>query len=211
MGVRIKICGITNLEDAAAAVQAGADALGFVFSDSSPRHVGVSQAANIIRELPPLVSKVGVFVDSPADFIESAARESGLDTLQFHGDEPPEFCRLFSLKTIKAFRVRDAASLAEITTFHTSAWLLDSFVPGLRGGSGACFNWDLARDSKSHGRPIILAGGLTPDNIASAIAHVRPYGVDVSSGVELKPGIKDHAKLKAFIEKARESAAETTE
>src|SRR5205823_4747219 len=136
MRVRVKICGVTDLSDALAAVEAGADALGFMFYDPSPRNISVAAAAEIIRQLPPFVAKVGVFVDAPEEFIARAITECGLDTVQLHGNEPPEFCRKFS-KTIKAFRIQDEKSLLELPKYETSAWLLDSFVPEKFGGTGA--------------------------------------------------------------------------
>ena len=150
-----------------------------------------------------LRSKVGVFVDASAEFVRQAVAECGLDTLQFHGQETPEFCAGHALRTIKAFRIQDADSLNPLSLFKTSAWLLDSFVPGKLGGTGAKFNWDLAVAAKKLGQPIILAGGLTPENIEQAVKHVRPYAVDVSSGVELKPGKKDAQKLRMFIAAAQ--------
>ena len=207
MGLKIKICGITNPEDACAAVEAGADALGFMFYGPSPRNVSLATAAGIIRALPPFVAKVGVFVDAAEELIRQAILECGLDTLQFHGNESPEFCRRFSVKTVKAFRVRDEESLRELVKYETSAWLLDSFNPEKFGGTGASFNWDLARAATKLGRPIILAGGLTPENVADAVRQVRPYAVDVSSGVETEPGRKDHAKIRAFITAARSGAS----
>lgn len=206
MSVRVKICGITNLEDALAAVDAGADALGFMFYEKSPRHLTAAAAAEIIRRLPPFVTRVGVFVDA----LESTVRETialcGLDTLQFHGDEPPEFCRRFApLKVYKAFRVRGRESLNALTAYETDAWLLDSFSPEKRGGSGVSFEWDLAVEAAKLGRPVILAGGLTPANVADAVRRVRPFAVDVSSGVESAPGIKDTAKMREFIRAAREA------
>jgi phosphoribosylanthranilate isomerase len=203
MQLRIKICGITNLDDALAAADAGADALGFMFYEGSPRRVPLQTAARISRALPPFLARVGVFVDAPEPLVHQAIAECGLDALQFHGAEPPEFCRRFNRACIKAFRVRDHDSLALLPPYDTSAWLLDSCVPGQSGGTGVKFNWDLARDAKRLGRPIILAGGLTPENIAEAIAYVRPFGVDVSSGVESAPGKKDPAKLRAFLQAAR--------
>jgi len=208
MGLKIKICGITNPEDAAAAVEAGADALGFMFYEPSPRNVSFATAAKITQGLPPFIAKVGVFVDAAETLVRQAILECGLDTLQFHGNETPEFCGQFSLKTIKAFRIRDEESLAELKNYQTSAWLLDSFSPEKLGGTGAKFNWELARVAVKMGRPIILAGGLTPENVAEAVAQVRPYAVDVSSGVESERGRKDHAKLRAFVSAARRAAAE---
>jgi phosphoribosylanthranilate isomerase len=204
MSVKVKICGVTNIEDALAAVGAGADALGFMFYESSPRNVAVKVAADIIRQLPPFVAKVGVFVNTTEESVRRAIGDSGIDTLQFHGDETPEFCRKFSpLKIYKAFRMQNLESLRALPGFRTDAWLLDSFVEGMPGGTGAKFNWDLAVESKKLGRPIILAGGLTPENVADAVRKVGPYAVDVSSGVELEPGKKDHAKVRRFVAAAK--------
>ena len=203
MMVRVKICGITSLRDALAAVEAGADALGFMFYEESPRAVSVRQAREIIRRLPPFVSKVGVFVNATAAQVKRIARECELDTLQFHGQETPDYCARFSLPVIKAFRIRDAASVRELPAYPVAAWLLDSFVPGRLGGTGAKFNWDLAVLARQAGRPVILAGGLTPANVAKAVRRVRPYAVDVSSGVETAPGVKDADKMRAFIRKAK--------
>jgi phosphoribosylanthranilate isomerase len=205
MSVKVKICGITNLDDAVAAVDAGADALGFMFYAPSPRCVTGVRTAEIIRALPPLIAKVGVFVNPTAKEVRLAVAECGLDTLQFHGEEPPEFCRQFNLKVIKAFRIRDAASLKPTRAYSTEAWLLDSFVEGQLGGTGARFNWDLAAEISREGQRILLAGGLTPDNVAKAVRQVRPYAVDVSSGVESAPGQKDAGKVRAFIEAAKKA------
>jgi len=204
---RVKICGLTSSEDALAAVQAGADALGFMFFSGSPRCIPRAHAADIIRGLPPFIAKVGVFVN-PADAdVHAAIDECGIDTLQFHGEETPAFCRQFGLKTIKAFRMRDESSLAELKPFATEAWLLDSFVPGQRGGTGATFNWDLAAGAVKLGGRVILAGGLTPDNVAAALRRVQPYALDVSSGVESAPGRKDPAKIRAFLDAVRAAEA----
>jgi phosphoribosylanthranilate isomerase len=203
MSVRIKICGITRVEDAMAAVDAGADALGFIFFEASPRCVTVEQAAEIVRELPPFVARVGVFVNSSADRVRAVITETGIDTLQFHGEERPEFCRQFGLRVIKAFRMWDAESLKPLTEFRSETWLLDSFVAGKHGGTGAVFNWDLAAQAVKQGGRVILAGGLTPENAADAVRRVRPYALDVSSGVELAPGKKDAVKVRAFIAAAR--------
>jgi phosphoribosylanthranilate isomerase len=163
-----------------------------------------AKAAEIVRSLPPFVSKVGVFVDPTAEEVFRAVREIGLDTIQLHGEETPEFCRQFApLKVMKAFRVKDAASLASLTDYNTDAWLLDSYVAGEKGGTGAVFNWDLAVQAKDSGKPIVLAGGLTPENIAEAVHEVWPYGVDVSSGVELAPGKKDAEMIRRFVEAIR--------
>ena len=203
MSVRVKICGITSADDARAAVGAGADALGFMFYEPSPRCVTPEQAAAIIAKLPTHVAKVGVFVDADEAAVRTTAAMAGLDTLQFHGSEPPEFCARFELRTIKAFRVKDSGSLAQLPDYETDAWLLDSYVQGVPGGTGERFNWDLAVEAKRLGRPILLAGGLTPENVGEADGQVTPYGLDVSSGVEAAPGRKDAAKVAAFIASAR--------
>ncbi|HEY4952163.1 MAG TPA: phosphoribosylanthranilate isomerase [Verrucomicrobiae bacterium] len=203
MKTRVKICGITNLADAQVAVAAGADALGFNFYEKSPRYVSLKTAAAISKQLPPFVIRVGVFVNAPEDFVLRTIAEGGLTMLQFHGDEPPEFCTQFGLMSMKAFRIRDESSLAELPKYATDAYLLDAYSSEARGGTGEKFNWNLAIEAQKFGKPIFLAGGLTPKNIADAVRQVKPFGVDVSSGVESAPGKKDHAKLKAFIEAAR--------
>jgi len=204
MSVRVKICGITSVEDGLAAIDAGADALGFMFYEKSSRHVSVAAAAAIIRELPPLVARVGVFVNATASLVRETISQSGIDTLQFHGDEAPEFCSSFELKYIKAFRVKDEASLAQLGKYPESAWLLDAFVPGQLGGTGATFNWELAKKAKTLGNPIILAGGLTPENVVRAVQEVKPFALDVSSGVEAAPGKKDAKKMAGFIRLAKQ-------
>jgi phosphoribosylanthranilate isomerase len=204
MSVKVKICGVTNFEDALAAVDAGADALGFMFYERSPRHLSIKVASDIIRQLPPFVSKVGVFVNALEETVRRTVTECGLDTLQFHGDETPEFCGRFPpLKIYKAFRMENIESLRTLPGYQTDAWLLDSFVAGKPGGTGAKFNWDLALESTKLGRPIILAGGLTPENVADAVGKVRPFAVDVSSGVESAPGRKDQQKMRRFISAAK--------
>ena len=206
MAVIVKICGMTNPTDALAAAEAGADAVGFVFCESSPRRVTIETAAAISRQLPPLVVKVGVFVNAPEAVVVRAITECGLNLLQFHGDETPEYCGQFGLMTMKAFRMRDAASLAELTKYPTDAWLLDAYSADKPGGTGEKFSWDLAVEAQRLGRPIFLAGGLTPNNVADAVRRVRPYGVDVSTGVEAAPGKKDPAKVKAFVQAAKGAA-----
>jgi phosphoribosylanthranilate isomerase len=203
MPVKVKICGITNLPDGLAAAEGGADALGFVFWEQSPRCISVEAAAGLIRQLPPFVIKVGVFVNAREDLVVRAARECGLNLLQFHGEESPEYCAQFGLMTMKAFRIRDAASLQAAPDYHTDAWLFDAYAPDKPGGTGETFNWDLALQARGWGRPIFLAGGLTPENVAEAVRRARPYAVDVSSGVEAAPGKKDHAKVRAFIQAAK--------
>jgi len=203
MAVQVKICGITTPADGLAAAAAGADALGFVFYDASPRHVTVESAAEIIRQLPPLVVKAGVFVNAPEELVLQAIAACGLNLLQFHGDETPEYCVQFGLMSMKAFRIRDAESLSALSRYPTDAWLLDACAPDKLGGTGEPFNWDLAVAAQRLGRPIFLAGGLTPENVGAAVRRVRPFAVDVSSGVEAAPGKKDLAKVKAFIAAAK--------
>ena len=203
MPVKVKICGITNLADGLAAAEAGADAIGFMFYDKSPRAVSVELASSIARNLPPLIVKVGVFVDAPEELVSEATEKCSLDLLQFHGAESPEYCSRFGLMSIKAFRIQDRASLLDLPNYETHAWLLDAYSPSQLGGTGETFNWDLALEAKKWGRPIFLAGGLTPQNVADAVRQAQPYGVDVSSGVEASLGKKDHAKIKAFVEAAK--------
>jgi phosphoribosylanthranilate isomerase len=206
MSVIVKICGLTNLADALVAAEAGADALGFVFYEASPRSVSIEAAAEIARQLSPAIVKVGVFVDAPEDFVVRATRSCALNLLQFHGQESPDYCLHFGLMSMKAFRIRDEISLQDLAAYPTDAWLLDAFSPGMPGGTGEKFNWDLAVQARSLGRPIFLAGGLTPENVAQAVEQVQPYGVDVSSGVEAAPGRKDHSKVRDFIRAAKVAA-----
>ncbi len=205
MRVKVKICGITNGADALAAVEAGADALGFMFSELSPRFITREVAAKIIRQLPPFVVKVGVFVNASEEVVRQTATECGVDALQFHGAESPEYCAKFvPYKVIKAVRVRDSSSLKMLSSYETDAWLMDSWVPGKLGGTGETFRWELAAEAKDWGRPVILAGGLKPENVAQAIHEVWPYAVDVSSGVEEIVGKKDHAAIRDFISAVRQ-------
>ena len=197
---KIKICGITNLEDAHLAVELGADALGFIFYRKSPRRIGVREAANICNALPPFVARVGVFVDELEYEIEKALNECLLTALQFHGDEPPGFCQKFPAKSIKAIRVREQASLALASEYDVDALLLDTYTDSEQGGTGKTFDWALAIQAKEIGPPIILSGGLSPDNVQQAVRTVRPYAVDVASGVEREPGKKDAEKLRRFFD-----------
>ena len=205
--MRVKICGITNLPDALAAVDAGADALGFMIYEQSPRAISIEAAAAIIRQLPPFVTKVGVFVDPTIELVRGAVEGAELQAVQLHGNETPEFCAQVRTDVIKAFRIEGADSLEPVRRYQTTAWLLDSFVAGKPGGTGAKFNWDLAARVKGWGRPILLAGGLTPENVGAAVKQVRPYGVDVSSGVESAPGKKDRAKMRDFIAAAKAASS----
>ena len=203
MNVKVKICGITSIADGVAAAAAGADMIGLMFYERSPRNISLTAAAEISRALAPFIVKVGVFVNPDEDTVRRAIGECGVTLLQFHGEETPEFCAQFGVMSMKAFRVRDAASLTPLPNYPTDAYLLDAYSPDAHGGTGAKFNWDLAIDAKKLGKPIFLAGGLTPENVTTAVAKVQPFGVDVSSGVESAPGKKDHAKVRAFIQAAR--------
>ncbi len=203
MSTWVKICGITNLEDAQVAIEARADVLGFVFYKTSPRHVTIDAAAAISKQLPGFVMRAGVFVNALKAEVLRAIGECGLNLLQFHGDEPPDYCLQFGLMSMKAFRMRDAGTLKELKPYQTNAWLLDAYSPEAVGGSGERFNWDLAVEAQKFGKPIFLAGGLTPENVAEAVRKVRPFGVDVSSGVEISPGKKEPAKVRAFINAAK--------
>jgi phosphoribosylanthranilate isomerase len=205
MSTRVKICGITNLADAQAAIEAGADALGFIFYEKSPRRMTIPAVAEISKQLPPFIMRVGVFVNAPEELVKCAIGECGLGLLQFHGDEPPEFCTRFGLMSMKAFRIRAAESLKELPKYPTEAWLLDACSAENLGGTGEKFNWDLAVEAQKFGKPVFLAGGLTPENVAAAIRKVQPFGVDVSSGVESSPGKKDHARVRAFIANVRQA------
>lgn len=203
--MKVKICGITRSIDAGAAVAAGADALGFMFYAPSKRNVDIASAAAIIRDLPPFITRVGVFVNPNRNEVEEAVERAGINCLQFHGEESPDFIAGFHLPVIKAFRIKDRESLKLLGEYRgVAAWLLDSYSPGAHGGTGHRFNWDLAVEAREMGHPIILAGGLTPDNIRQAVTATSPYGVDVSSGVEVLPGIKDPDSIAAFIRNARE-------
>ena len=199
MRTRIKICGITRVEDARIAVDLGADAIGLVFYAPSPRSVDLAQARAIIAAIPPFVSAVGLFVDPTRDQVETVLRGCSLGLLQFHGNEAPDFCCAFGLPYIKAARVRTDADLVQYLSSYRAAqgWLLDAYHDRLYGGTGESFDWKLI--PRNLARPVILSGGLTPDNVRAAVRQVRPWAVDVSSGVEAAKGIKDAAKIAAFI------------
>lgn len=196
---RVKICGITRIEDALCAVNSGADSLGFVFYDKSPRAIQPSDAALIIQQLPAFVTTTALFVNAEADFIDRVIAKTRIDLLQFHGDETPEFCNSFSRPYLKALRMKPGLDLAaECQRFRSSqAILLDAYRPGVPGGTGEVFDWDLIPDP--HPAPVILAGGLTCDNVAEAVKTVQPYAIDVSGGVEQSKGIKDAVKIDKFI------------
>jgi len=207
MSVKVKICGITSVADARVAAEAGADMIGLMFYEKSPRHISMETAAEIVRSISPFVARVGVFVNPPEELVTRAIAACGLNILQFHGDEPPKFCTQFGVMSMKAFRMRDAESLRALADYPTDAWLLDAHSSDQLGGTGEKFNWDLAIEAQKSGRPVFLAGGLTPDNVAEAVRKLQPFGVDVSSGVEFAPGKKDAAKVKLFIERARAASA----
>lgn len=201
--VRVKICGITRVEDALAAAAAGADAIGLVFYAKSPRAVDIEQARAILAALPPFVTSVGLFVDAERSELERILASVPLDLLQFHGDESVQQCEAFGRPYIKALRVKAGDDIAAQVARYPSAQgiLLDAYVEGVPGGTGEAFDWSLIPQMLS--KPLILAGGLRPDNVAEAVSRVRPYAVDVSGGVEASKGVKDVEKVGAFIRAAR--------
>jgi phosphoribosylanthranilate isomerase len=200
--VQVKICGLTRLEDALAAARLGADWLGFNFWPGSRRYVRPEAAAALVAALPPSVLPVGVFVDPSREALLAAIRASGVRAVQLHGDEPPALCLGLPVPVVKALRVRDAGSLSALPAYRVSAFLLDAAAPGHFGGSGARFDWGLAAAAAAR-VPVWLAGGLTPENVAEAVRRVRPVGVDVASGVEIAPGVKDLQLMEAFIRNAK--------
>ena len=200
--VKVKICGMTNTEDALAAVWFGADALGFIFYHKSPRFISPEEAGEIISLLPPFVTTVGVFVNEEVETVKEIVSLTGIDVVQFHGDELPEMCQHFK-RVIKVFRVRDREGLEKMKDYNVSGFLLDTYVPHAYGGTGHSFDWKIAQEVQNHG-PVIVAGGLTPDNVKEALTQARPYGVDVVSGVEgPEKGKKDLEKMKTFIERVK--------
>ena len=201
--VRIKICGVTRAEDALEAVRLGADALGFNFWPGSKRHVTPEAARAIIARLPPFVTSVGVFVNQGEDELRSVAAASGIQVFQLHGDETPELCARLPLPVVKAIPVDQVRTLSRLLSYEVSAFLLDTPSRGY-GGTGVPFDWSLAA-GVSEVAPVILAGGLTPENVAEAVRAVRPYAVDVASGVEISPGVKDHARMARFVAAVREA------
>ena len=204
--VRIKICGITNPGDAQLAVSAGADALGFIFVEQTPRYITPERAAAIIRELPPFVASVGVFWDHPREHVMALSQACGLTALQFHGDEPPSAVAHYPLKVIKTVKVSTAADLGQIDRYKVDAFLLDSPAQWSEGERRPTIPWELVR-SLSAAVPIILSAGLTPENVREAIEIASPYGVDVNSGVEAYPGKKDPEKVRRFINEARHASS----
>jgi phosphoribosylanthranilate isomerase len=206
MRTRVKICGITRVEDALAAAAAGADAIGFVFDPKSPRYLDPRRAASVARALPPYITVVGLFVDAAPETVHEALRHASLDLLQFHGNEPPDYCRAFPKPYVKAIHMTSDVHLpAEAQRFSDAAGLvLDTYSAAAAGGTGETFDW--SRIPSGLAKPVILAGGLTPANVAEAVRRVHPYAVDVSSGVEAAKGIKDAKKISAFIEAVRVAA-----
>lgn len=200
---RVKICGITRIEDGIAAASAGADAIGLNFYPRSVRYIEPQLADSIIRELPPFITRVGLFVDAAVDDVMSVLGTVDLDMLQFHGEESPEYCAQFGKLWMKAVRVKPDVDLAAMEERYAGAsgLLLDSYVPGMPGGTGETFGWDTIKSPLK--KPVVLAGGLNPGNVITAIHKIRPYAVDVSSGVESAPGIKDVHKMNEFIQKVR--------
>lgn len=206
MAIRVKICGITNPDDAAAAVEAAADALGFVFHRKSPRYVEPQVVKAIVASLPPFILPVGVFVNEEPKVVRDLMDSCGLALAQLHGDESAGYCETLGRPVMKAIRLKDRASLLALAEYKGRAqvrgFLLDAFAPDVYGGTGHTTNWSIAAEiAKS--MTVILAGGLTPENVAAAIGTVKPYAVDVSSGVEATPGKKDHGKIRAFVQAAK--------
>ncbi|MDP3804610.1 MAG: phosphoribosylanthranilate isomerase [Candidatus Omnitrophota bacterium] len=201
---RIKICGITNKTDAVNAAGLGVDMLGFVFYKKSTRYVSAATAEDIINELPFSIGKVGVFVNEPKEDVIKIAEDAGLNMLQFHGDETPEYCNSFKdkYKVIKAFRLNDRNDLKKINDYDTDFYLLDTYKADSIGGTGETFDWKILNDFEIL-KPVILSGGLTPENVSAAIKEVAPYAVDVSTGVEASPGKKDLTLMKKFAEFVR--------
>jgi phosphoribosylanthranilate isomerase len=201
--VRVKICGVTRLEDALAAARLGADAVGFNFWPGSKRYLAPAAAGEIVRQLPAGVVPFGVFVDPSREEAEAALAASGVAVAQLHGDEPPALCAALPVPVVKALRVSDSNSLAALASYEVRAFLLDSASPGY-GGSGVTFDWSLAAQV-AQVLPVFLAGGLVPENVAAAVRTVRPLAVDVASGVEASPGVKDPTRMEAFIRNAKEA------
>jgi phosphoribosylanthranilate isomerase len=200
MSVRVKVCGITRIEDAEAAIQSGVDAIGFVFWNKSARNIDPESAGRISALIPPFVCTVGVYVDPDAAWVKETARAAKLNLLQFHGNESPDFCNQFSQPYIKAIRVKSDTDLLQYAERYRTAkgLLLDTFTEGMPGGTGHVFDWHLIPENLPV--PFILSGGLNPDNVAMAIKQTKPWAVDVSSGVEAAKGIKDKNKIIAFMQ-----------
>lgn len=201
--LKVKVCGLTNLADAQQAVDYGADLIGFIFA-SSPRQVSSKEVQRIINNLTGDFAAVGVFANQDLATVQRIAQDCNLDYLQLHGSESPSYCEQLAEPIMKAFSIKDRDSLAELEKYKVERYLLDTYHPDKLGGTGETFNWELAQEAKQYG-PVFLAGGLEPDNVQEAIEQVNPAGVDVSSGVEAKPGEKNYKKLKLFMQRAKKS------
>ncbi|HON09608.1 MAG TPA: phosphoribosylanthranilate isomerase [Chitinispirillaceae bacterium] len=199
MSLRVKICGITRYDDARIASNLGVDALGFIFYSKSPRNISPSAAREIINQLPPFISKVGVFVNQNIKDVISIAQVSGIDTVQLHGSETPDMCSRIPYPVIKSFSVKPDSDLTLLESYHTAGILLDTWHEQMYGGTGDTFDWEIARKACEKFDNIILAGGLNPSNLEEALRSVQPYGVDLNSGLELKPGIKNPIKMREAI------------
>lgn len=197
---KIKICGITNIDDALNAVELGADALGFVFYSKSKRYIEPAKASEITEIIPPFIKKVGVFSNGDQGLISSIVQEAGLDLIQIHGDETPGYCDKLEYPYIKAFRLKDEHSLGDVKKYKTNYILFDTFSKDEYGGTGKAFDWNILKDHPFENKYVIISGGLNPENVDEAVTLLRPYAVDVSSGVEEYPGKKDIDKIKKFIE-----------
>lgn len=204
MTTKVKICGITNIDDALDAIELGADYLGFIFYPESKRFISPEKFAEILDDIPFEIKKVGVFVNSDPEMVIDLAVEFELDFLQFHGDEKPEYCNQFGRPFIKAIRPQNISDLEAIKKYECEFVLIDSFVQGSFGGTGIVSNWDLARKAKDY-KPLFLSGGLKTENVQTAISTVQPFAVDVCSGVEQRPGIKDYHKMEEFIKRVKGS------
>jgi len=204
MIVRVKLCGLTRLEDVLLGVELGVDAFGFNFIEDSPRRITPAQARDLCAAVPPFTSRVGVFADQLPRVMEATALLAGLTCLQLHGDEPPESCRSIALPWYKAHRVGEDFQPESVSRYRSSTCLLDAYEPGRKGGTGTTFDWSAARLTSAYAR-VIVAGGLTPVNVGDAIATARPYAVDVGSGVESAPGKKDRRLLREFMQRVREA------
>lgn len=196
---RVKICGIKRFQDAVCAVESGADALGFIFYSKSKRYISPADARDIIEKLPPFISLVGVFVNYSVQDINHTIDKAGINTIQLHGDESPSFCNNFKIPVIKTIRISDNLNSKLIESFNVQAILFDTFKEEEYGGTGSVFNWDIVKTAGITNN-IIISGGLNPENVHEAVSKIKPYAVDVSSGVEASPGIKDHLKINKFIE-----------
>lgn len=199
---QIKVCGITRMDDARCAVRLGVDALGFNFYPKSPRYVTPEAARRMAAEFPPFLTTVGVFVDAALEEVDEVVAQSGMQVVQLHGDESPQYCTACRHRVLKAFRVGPGFDVDQLGEYAVSGFLLDTYRKGLAGGTGEPFDWSVARVAGRHGR-IVLAGGLSPDNVEDAIKAAEPWAVDVNSGVEEAPGVKDPAKLEAFVARVR--------